>query len=1202
MVKSKHIVVVVAFVLVALATTGASGASAQVAAHVHVGAPETHRPAHVRPGGRDGRRSSPALAVTVETVPPSIADDCSTDVTQSLYDWIDTLPQGTPSAPTEVQFASDGCYLINGMIFLRGLQDFIFDGNGSTFSQTSVSSAELPYADAPPTRAPYCGSNAFASSSDASTALDTILSESFDIMWFVEGGCDLEFENMNIVGTDSAATNVQADEQDSAFEIAGAQRVLITGDSVTGVYGDFVTVTGLHEALYGGFDRPSSDVTITDGVFRDAGRDAVSIVFANRVTVGGAPTGSAPPPGSACSATNPAPPPSGNCFGHVAASAIDIETDVPGNGKGGEGNILVANNSIHNYSYLVSAQTEGQLYNFAFEDNATDSIRTVMNAQIPGQNIIIEGNTANAATMWPYNYDNGVTNEIGGLVSGNAAPMSPVSRNFVKTGSTGGLFTVQDNILNGPVRKTYPLKGKSASGDTECDNTTPSMVSLDAKPASRPFVNCDVSTAGWPIAPCPTSLPRFLAAGVPCPTVSATARRSGSATTTELDTRSATGTHAQRGAVSCPGMTGTLAFDPPLTSTDTSTSEMALVDVTVAGCTASGGGKTPTVGHGVVEVPVSTSSCGDLTVPSSTPTSLVITWSPATLGVTEVVFPGFTTITSPFPGFTLGGPGTQVYGSYPGTEGASLSLTLGDMTEAEVAAACASATGLASSTVAGAVVVGGTSSGFSVPGAPTGVKAVAEDGQALVKWSAPADDGGSPIIGYTVTASSGVSCASATTSCAVTGLTTGVAVTFTVTATNAVGTGPASAPSNSVTPSSKGVPTTTTVSSLPVAPTEGQPVTYTVTVTGSVPGRDPTGTVTFTDLADSSPGCTTAVLVPASPATTVVSSTATCTTTYATAESGTFVASYSGDTTYAPSVGTLVQTIAIAWSAPTSIDPGTRMNAVSCVSASFCVAVDVDGDALTYNGSSWSAPMSVDSATAGLNQLFSVSCVSATFCAAAGGNGNGYIDMYTFNGSSWTAFPTDSSTSEVSCVSSTFCVAVGPYGEESTYNGTTWSAQTQIDPGTDTELTSVSCASATFCAAVDISGNVLVYNGTSWSAPVSIDPTTGLVSVSCVSGPSVLATFCAAVDSDNDVFTYDGASWSAASTIPPSDNTFWSVSCASTSFCVASSDDGNVYSDDGSGWSGPYNVDGSAEIYAVSCPTTSFCAAVDEDGNALTYP
>ena len=70
-----------------------------------------------------------------------------------------------------------------------------------------------------------------------------------------------------------------------------------------------------------------------------------------------------------------------------------------------------------------------------------------------------------------------------------------------------------------------------------------------------------------------------------------------------------------------------------------------------------------------------------------------------------------------------------------------------------------------------------------------------------VSWSAPGSDGGSPITGYTVTASPrGASCTwtSGPLSCVVAGLTNGTDYTFTVSATNAAGSGDASIPSAAV--------------------------------------------------------------------------------------------------------------------------------------------------------------------------------------------------------------------------------------------------------------------------------------------------------------------------------------------------------------------------------------------------------------------
>jgi hypothetical protein len=100
-----------------------------------------------------------------------------------------------------------------------------------------------------------------------------------------------------------------------------------------------------------------------------------------------------------------------------------------------------------------------------------------------------------------------------------------------------------------------------------------------------------------------------------------------------------------------------------------------------------------------------------------------------------------------------------------------------------------------------------TAGAQSVPSAPTGVSAMAASGQARVSWNVPSDDGGTPITSYTVTPYIGTNAqppvqvsGASTTSTTVTGLTTNTPYTFAVTATNAIGTSPASAASASVTP------------------------------------------------------------------------------------------------------------------------------------------------------------------------------------------------------------------------------------------------------------------------------------------------------------------------------------------------------------------------------------------------------------------
>ena len=97
------------------------------------------------------------------------------------------------------------------------------------------------------------------------------------------------------------------------------------------------------------------------------------------------------------------------------------------------------------------------------------------------------------------------------------------------------------------------------------------------------------------------------------------------------------------------------------------------------------------------------------------------------------------------------------------------------------------------------MMIGGA--GASPPDAPTIGTATGGNASASVTFSAPANNGGSAITGFTVTSSpSGITGTGSSSPITVSGLSNGTAYTFTVTATNAIGTGAASSASNSVTP------------------------------------------------------------------------------------------------------------------------------------------------------------------------------------------------------------------------------------------------------------------------------------------------------------------------------------------------------------------------------------------------------------------
>jgi fibronectin type 3 domain-containing protein len=162
-----------------------------------------------------------------------------------------------------------------------------------------------------------------------------------------------------------------------------------------------------------------------------------------------------------------------------------------------------------------------------------------------------------------------------------------------------------------------------------------------------------------------------------------------------------------------------------------------------------------------------------------------------------------------------------------------------------------------------------------LPSAPFSVSATAGNGAAQVSWSPPAQ--GAPIIGYTVTSNpDGRTCITAgATSCVVAGLGNGTPYTFTVTATNLVGTGPASSASNSVTPlpvpgrptSVSGTPGNATVAVTWTAPADAGSSSITgYTVTSSPGGKTCPGT-------DGTIGCTVSGLTNGAPYTFTVTAT-----------------------------------------------------------------------------------------------------------------------------------------------------------------------------------------------------------------------------------------------------------------------------------------------------------------------------------------
>ena len=273
-----------------------------------------------------------------------------------------------------------------------------------------------------------------------------------------------------------------------------------------------------------------------------------------------------------------------------------------------------------------------------------------------------------------------------------------------------------------------------------------------------------------------------------------------------------------------------------------------------------------------------------------------------------------------------------------------------------------------------------------------------------------------------------------------------------------------------------------------------------------------------------------------------------------------------------------------------------NLNAVSCTSSNFCMAVGTYSGggyeaidqtlAETWNGTEWSILSTPDAGTNSNNILYGVSCTSPSFCVAVGYDPanveSAMIEMW--DGSSWTLEPSSGPNggvlNGVTCLGSTGsdCVAVGDIPTSSgssetlimSWDGTSWSVGSSPNPDTGfNTLNGVSCTGPSDCLAAGFANNINTspydtlietWNGSSWSVTQSNSGTADaqLDGISCSSSDA--STGCLAVGhilGGADTTTpyaelWDGSVWSAVS-IPNLRNggVLASSECSSPTSCIA---------------------------------------------------
>jgi len=270
-----------------------------------------------------------------------------------------------------------------------------------------------------------------------------------------------------------------------------------------------------------------------------------------------------------------------------------------------------------------------------------------------------------------------------------------------------------------------------------------------------------------------------------------------------------------------------------------------------------------------------------------------------------------------------------------------------------------------------------------------------------------------------------------------------------------------------------------------------------------------------------------------------------------------------------------------------SVPPGTAsaLNAVSCVSESWCMAVGQVGSGpatpLTlveqWNGATWSAVPSPNPGSM-TNSLAGVSCSSTNYCVAVGqatGASGSTPLVVVWNGSYWSpaVLPAlgSGTLSGVSCQGLN-CQAVGeatpltPSPLALGSNGPTWTFETTPAGAFNSQLNSVSCASSAFCVAVGVQNTnvkndefVEQWNGKAWSA-ADLGGTKGgaLNGVNCFGPTSCVAvgylTSSSGTVTSNRVYAFNGTNWTPQGlTLAPA-NTFdvlSAIDCIPNDACVA---------------------------------------------------
>ena len=269
----------------------------------------------------DAALSAVASATTTPVpFPSSIQADCAqADDTSALENWLNGLPAGS-----SVLFPHNGCFHIQGTLWIHNQSGLSINGNGSTFSQTV--------------------------SAPASTNQPIV---------YLTQDSDLSLTNLTVDGDYNGTNGGEYYEGDYGFLLEADQGVTLKSVTANNIQGDFINLQAPDSGDTPGDQSLNSDIVVTDSTFHNCGYHGVTIESADGATF------------------------SDDAFSDIALDAMDFEYDDYSTGFSGttpqyaaEDNIDITDDTWTSVGAYWFASIQGQVPGVQ-EQNITLSGNTI---------------------------------------------------------------------------------------------------------------------------------------------------------------------------------------------------------------------------------------------------------------------------------------------------------------------------------------------------------------------------------------------------------------------------------------------------------------------------------------------------------------------------------------------------------------------------------------------------------------------------------------------------------------------------------------------------------------------------------------------------------------------------------------------------------------------------------------------------------